>query len=142
MSAYVVEDQVINKIVSYLNTVATFGGHDYKYDIPSLKKAGYDLCEEADCERLAQNMFSLNCFSVNERYGDGQAAEFRPLDFEYRFKSPRPRIEVFKALECWQYQSCEGSAGDTPLYKLMEGVKVMMAVTIVHDLPEYEQAAY
>ena len=141
MSAYVVEDQVINKIVSFLN-VAALGSDGYNYDIRSLKEAGYDLSTEADCERLAFEMFALNCFSVNERYGDGQHKEFRAMDFEYHFKSPRPRIEVYKALECWQYQSCEGRASDTKLYTIMEGVRNAMAATIVHSLKEYDQAEW
>ena len=141
MSAYVVEDQVINKVVAFLNMAAR-GGNSYRYNIPSLGKAGYDLCYEADCERLAQDMFDLNCLSVNERYGEGQAAEFRTLDFEYRFKLPGSRVVMLKAIECWQYQSCEGEAINHPLYKLMEGVKLEMALTIVHDLPEYDQAEW
>jgi len=137
MSAYVVDDSTINKVVSFLNAKAMGydGRHRYKVE-------GYDLRKDEDCEKLANDMFALNIAAVNWRYGEGTAAQFRPLNFVYRFQIPQPIIPTLKALECWSYQCAEGDIPDDSLYKAMERVENAMRRAIVDALPEYKRASW
>jgi hypothetical protein len=137
MSAYVVDDSTINKIVSFLNAKAMGydGRHRYKIE-------GYDLSKEDDCERLANDMFALNVAGVNARYGEGEAAKFRPLNFIYRFQIPQPVIPTLVALECFLYQCAEGDIVNHPLYLALRRLESAMCQAIVHALPEYSRASW
>ena len=142
MSAYVVGDETINTVVSYLNMRAS-GSRDGRHILRPVEELGYDLRDEDDCKKLADDMFNLNCNAVEQRYGEGEAASFRPLNFQYRFHLPRPVYHVLKALECWRYQCCEGNVPETSeLYKAMTDLRSNLCIDIVHDLPQYQQAPW
>jgi len=135
MSAYVVDDATINKVVSFL-ALKQQGSRGF-YPADALE-GYYDLRDEADVSKLAYDMFDLNCIAVDQRYGEGEAAEFRPLDFEYRFVMPPPIIVVYKALNTWLYQCSEGNVPGRKLYQLMDSVSNRLAHEIVRSTPQYE----
>jgi hypothetical protein len=139
MSAYVVEDKTINRIVYYLQFLHP--SSNVRREL--LTVANLDA-EDGD-KLLAGAMFMLNCNAVDQRY-PGHAKSmpdaFRPLDYGY---SPllSTQIQVFKSLRCWLYQCSEGNIPDTSdLYKVMEKVSGHMALEIVSNLPEYEAAEW
>jgi hypothetical protein len=76
VSAHVVDDITINKIVSFL----ALKDREDRYYGPArlVLAAGYDLGTEEGRARLAIRMFALNVRAVNTRYGRGQAKTFRP----------------------------------------------------------------
>lgn len=141
MSAYVVADSTINKVVSLLY-LKTAGSESRYYVWNGLEKLGYNLQTKEGQKQLAQDMFDLNCDAVNQRYGEGQAEEFRPLDFEYCFTLQVNPFSALKALECWRYQCSEGNVPDHPLYKVMLDWERQICRAIVHNLPQYEAAPY
>lgn len=145
MSAFVVEDKTINRIVDWL-----------RLDAMGSRKAtahalnGYNLDIDGDAERLAHDMFNLNVAAVNQRYGPNEAEKFRPLDFKYADGGPTGTFRwgdsaianacrTLKALHCWQYQCCEGDVPETPLFKMFTEVESAIANWIVGTMPEYEQ---
>ncbi len=140
MSAFMVEDKTINRVVSWFRREVATNRHftldwlarEYGVD---LERAGWD-------EKLAQAMFQLNCDGVTERYGKGEAEKFRPLNFTYQPEDYSSLVQVLKSLQCWKYQCSEGDVPETKLYQFFEGVEHHLALKIVMNLPEYEKAKW
>jgi hypothetical protein len=140
MSSYIVDDETINKIVSYLYAKAV--GGDTSIVSLGLVKMGWDLSNNPDhAERLANAMFDLNVAAVNARYGETEAEKFRPLDFQYIF-TPASQIGVIKALGCWMYQCTEGYTPKTKLYKAMTQTYFLLCKDYIQQLDEYEAAPW
>jgi hypothetical protein len=145
MSAFIVEDRTINIVVSFFNKVGMAGHtNDYIWAVQPLVDLGYKLDTDLGCKRLAEEMFTLNCDSVEQRYGEGQAKEFRPLDFHYQFLgSGLNRYQVLKSLRCLLYQCCEGNIPEqNQLYHALEQVSLMICYQIVTRSTEYEAAKW
>lgn len=141
MSAFVVEDGTINRIVSWLNVIGMAGHNNERlYTLAPITKLGYDLSQDEDCKRLANDMFKLNCESINQRYGTGQAEQFRPLDFKYIYSGATANIyQALKSLRCLIYQCCEGDIPESnALFEAMERVSMLMCYHIVTRSKEYE----
>lgn len=138
MSAFVVGDETINRVVSFL---ATDREGDWLRTYIQ-EQLGLDLTTGMGRETLANLMFSLNCDAVNQRYGDEQAKEFRPLDFKYRMQISCSRVQCFKALQCWQYQCSEGDIDQNSLYQVMARIQGQIAEMIVTRLDAYEKLAW
>src|SRR5690349_14710419 len=106
MSAYLVDDITINKIVTYLD-------HELQYDDRAIlgiaQKYGIDLTSDNWQAALAQAMYDLNCQALYQRYGDEQRQRAVP----YRPEVCNQPIAVFKSLQCWLYQCMEGDAPRT-----------------------------
>jgi hypothetical protein len=120
MSAFMVQDQTINRVVTWLsrevatNRSFTFDQLAREYDI--------DLVSDGWEGKLATAMFQLNCDGVHARYGEGEAEQFRPLNFTYKPERYFSLVQVLKSLQCWLYQCCEGDVPHTKLYQFFEGV--------------------
>ena len=84
MSAYIVEDQTINQIVGYLSQLE--GTSSKQWIIRPLTELGFpELRTNLDKQKeLGEEMFKLNCESINQRYGENQAEQFRPLDYAFK----------------------------------------------------------
>ena len=141
MSAFVVGDETINRVVDWLwrDSVGSRKATTYALD-------GYDLNVDGAAERLANDMFNLNVAGVNARYGPNEAEKFRPLDFQF---SPSVKwgdsavanaCRALKALHCWQYQCSEGDIPETPLFKMFDEVDSAICHWIIDTMPEYESA--
>ena len=138
MSAYIVEDATINRIVSFL--ALNRDGDWYRRLIKD--NTGCDLVTPEGQRNLANAMFNLNCKAIDERYGEGQAKEFRDLDFKYRREIP-DRMKAYTSLKCWLYQCTEGSVPDESLlYSTMNQIKGEIADDIVSSLPAYQAAKW
>lgn len=145
MSAFIVEDKTINRVVSWCNVVGMAGHvHKYFYCIKPLIELGYKLDTELGCKRLAEEMFTLNCEGVEERYGEGQAEEFRPLDFNYHFTGSGINIyQLVKSLRCFLYQCCEGDIPElNSLYHALDKVSMEICYHIVTRSDRYEAAEW
>jgi hypothetical protein len=139
MSAFIVEDETINRVVTWLTREVqtnrfTLDWLAREYDV--------DLTSDRWNETLAQAMFQLNCDGVNARYGNGEAEKFRPLNFTYKLEDYHSLVQVLKSLQCWKYQCSEGDVPETKLYQFFEEVEHHLALKIVMDLPAYEKATW
>jgi hypothetical protein len=117
MSAYMVRDETINRVITWLSW--EINRSDW------LKKKVSDELRldttKADWEEiLGLAMFQLNIAGVNERYGGG-AQKFRKLNYRY---SPAhgSQIQVLKSMQCWLYQCMEGEVVKNPLYQFFDSV--------------------
>jgi len=147
MSAFVVQDKTINRVIHALATDYNgyFGYVSRKIGGAVKVPIGYNHIHLIDDEweqKLGQAMFALNCDAVNQRYGPDQAQEFRPLDYKWQ-SEPCTLMQSYKALQCWHYQCSEGNVPDTSeLYKAMEDLCNVMAHHLVSAMPAYETAGW
>jgi len=142
MSAYVVNDSTINRIVTHLdcsrkdrwvkNELADLGFELGQRTIANQNEARDDL------KRLADALFQLNVDAVNYRY-DGGAEQFRPLDFQYQVELAGYWTALAE-LETFLYQCSEGDIPTRPLFIIMQELKYSLWGCIVHDLPAYKAA--
>ena len=135
MSAYIVDDETINKVVSYLYS------RSIEFQHTKLHKMGYDVNVPKSCAELAQKMFDLNVAAVNARYGEDEAEKFRSLNFKYGVV-PASLIEVIQALKAWKYQCTEGDVPDLALYKAMKEIHCLLCIKFVEQSEEYRGAAW
>jgi len=122
MSAFIVKDSTINKVVTFISI-----DRDNWY-------------KHFSKEKLAKDMFFLNCESVDARYKEGAAEEFRKLDFRYLVDINVNPITALKNLSCWLYQCTEGDIDKNPLYLAMQKIEGCIAKNIVRNLREYDMA--
>lgn len=140
MSAYIVEDQTINRIVSHLE-------HDRDAEWMRRKVASVLGMSRFDALALASAMFALNVEAVESRYGDSATygtheGSFRPLDFAYSYESANT-FQVLKSLKCWLYQCSEGDIPErSDLFRVLEQYAGELACGIVADMPAYEAASW
>lgn len=136
MSAFIVEDRTICKIVTWLAW-----GNDVTWYRNRVEDLGYDLSKDLSVEKLAKDMWALNCNAVDARYGNGQADQMGGRTFKFNFAgSGIGKFEVLKAINCWHYQCSEGDdVPNHPLYKVMETISNSLAQQIVSRMPEYDR---
>ena len=137
MSAFIVEDKTINKVVTKLAY-----DRDGDWLKRRVKDAGYDLETLEGKTKLGWDMFKLNIRAVNMRYEDKPADQFRPLNYHFVLEGNYPKISVLKSLKCFLYQCSEGDCDKSPLYALLEEVGHSWADDIVRTLPEYDKAVW
>lgn len=144
MSAYIVEDETINKVLAFLRNEGARNGSELLYGSAgrALAEVGCDIENGNALDRLGQDMFDLNVYAVEERYGKGEAKEFRPLDFKPRGLMPPTLMQALKALQCWLYQCSESDADARPLYRAMHKLETTIARAIIANLPEYHRAEW
>lgn len=139
MSAYIVEDETINRIAGYLAMCA----EDKKLWITHhLDGLGYDLVNPLHRKRLAEEMFTLNCQSIEGRYGEGAAEDMssgHAFVYCYEFDGSS-RTQVLKSLACFLYQACEGDCEKSPLFQALSNIKGVLAYDILTDMPIYDKA--
>lgn len=134
MSAYIVDDATINRVVGFL--AKTDSRREIARDLDC------DLATREGRAKLAEAMFALNIQAIEARYGEGQATDFRALDFAYRAERTSA-IQAYKSLRCWLYQCSEGEISETSLlYAVMERASDGLAHEIVAELPAYQDAAW
>jgi hypothetical protein len=133
MSAFLVEDNTINRILTALNRDIKESG----YLIEEIESATGIDCRHADwIDLLGYDMLLLNRKALNARYDE------QSTTFVYKYRVVQvTRIQAIKSLQCWLYQCTEGNVPETRLFKLLDDVilKAMMK-GYIYSLPEYDQA--
>lgn len=141
MSAYVVEDTTINTILA---GVTHLSAHE-RWIVDPLKPFGIipgNIPSGPILSDLGAALFALNCLGVNERYGQGEAKEFRRLDYAYAPILPPSPVQLYKAVGCLRYQCTEGEAVTHPLYHALDDLYNNLAHYIVTRTTEYDKAQW
>jgi hypothetical protein len=138
MSAFIVEDRTIARIVNWL--VREVGNNPESYKLKEkLSKLGYDLTSDSQAEKLAKDMLELNMSAVNQRYHEENPVP----SFSYVPGVPTSLIQTLKSLNCWIYQCTEGDVPKQSSYKFFaDDVQRYLLRAIVYDLPEYDRAEW
>lgn len=146
MSAFVVEDKTINRVIGWLNNAEQEHG---KFPLILILKAA-EICPanpslpaipEDWRERLGVSMFTMNTDAVRARYADADESHMIPSSYEWSWELPTD-IQALKSLQCWVYQCSEGNVPDRPLYGAFRELERIIACAIVNRLPAYEMAAW
>jgi len=136
MSAFLVENETIDRIVTKLRVMADRD----EYLPKALFEIGYNLKTVEDVHRLGKDMFELNCKALDARYNDKREMFG---DYKYKFNGCNTKVSVMKAIDCWLYQCCEGDIPETSLlYNTMKHISRELAHDIVMDSAEYDQAKW
>src|SRR6266508_1323315 len=139
MSAFMVKDETINRVVYWLS---------YEVAKSQWLKEKMENALKIDTttynweETLGRAMFQLNIDAVCDRYGNKKAETFQELHYRY---APvfGTKIQVLKSLQCWLYQCLEGEVVKKPLYQFLDSVIVRYVMaSIIRDLPEYNHAKW
>jgi hypothetical protein len=125
MSAYIVGDQTINRIVSHLKR---------NRDLEWLRTEFCEAAHATSDAEIGAALFKLNCQAVEARYGVGEAAEFRDLDYQFRME-PASARQVYDEIKTLDYQCSEGNVPETALFKLLMQLKASVADAIITEAP-------
>lgn len=129
MSAFIVSDNHINAIVSWM------ARPENNY--------GRTMLTE-DCQQVGRVLMEENCKSVGHRYGHHacMAKECADSVESYRFKqdkAKRSAVEIIKACQCLEYQSCEHDGwSDSQAKRILDEVQS----TAISKLPGYDAASW
>jgi len=133
MSAYIVENETINRIIAYLSLEYAKGNYLKRI----LDMAGLDLPREF--EKLGQTMLTLNTMAVNYRYDENR----EPPVFRLKRIVPPEPIQALKSLQCFLYQCSEGEQFEnSKLFRILEKAMRWIMKEIVTSLPAYEKAIW
>ena len=139
MSAFMVADETINRVITWLSWEKT-RSQWFKKKVEDAVQI--DTSKHYWEEGLGKAMFQLNIYGVNDRYGEGEAKTFRALNYRYA-PSYGSKIQVLKSLQCWLYQCMEGEVVKKPLYQFFDTfIKPHLMSSIISDLPEYKRAEW
>lgn len=141
MPAFIVSDETINKVVSYLYSEANSPVEWLEYSALKLQEIeGLYPDTPENAERLGNKLFDMNAAALDSRYGEGEAEKARPLGFSFQLNFPGSQIAAIKALESWLYQCLQGHIIYTRLYQAMKEVRNELCIDSVHQTEEYEEA--
>ena len=135
MSAFLVAEKTINRILSYLNRELRRSAWLHAKFATDL---GVDFAGDWQTA-LGQKMRDLNQLALGYRYGDPQQ------ELLYQFSSVScPAVQAYKSLQCWLYQCCEGDIPKaSKLYRFFDTVVAgHIADSIITKTPEYDQAEW
>ena len=138
MSAFQVNEACLYDVINLVSKCGSYG--EYYKELPDLIK----LAKEKPAG-LFDKLVKLNRFSLVERYGKNNGLEFKvKFDNQGLIKSVMKsnQYQQLKSLECFLYQSCEGEAEKTDLFKYLESLKNQFMSNIIDKLPEYKQASW
>jgi len=141
MSAFVVSNEHINKIVNWIDFQSMHGRDEYGFTLKAFEKfiSSTTAKRALACHRLGRAMIALNAASVQVRYNDSvESSKACIEDYQYSPEMPAQPIAVFKTLECFLYQSCEGNCDKSPLYAALENLKNRIACVIVENISTYK----
>lgn len=139
MSAFMVADETINRVITWLSWEITKSQWFKKKVEDALQ---IDTTKSGWQQELGKAMFELNIAGVNDRYGDNEAKKFRALNYRYA-PAHGSQIQVLKSLQCWLYQCMEGEVVKKPLYKFFDTfIEPHLMSSIISDLPEYKHAEW
>ena len=141
MSAYIVQDATINRILGAGRTAAERGSSPGMPRMPRALEPPPD--DRAAWAELGARMHALNVRAVQVRYGDDAAVMGMDNDgYVYIPQCPGEGVATSKALACFLYQCCEGNVPADPLFEALSAWQATLDHAIVCGLPEWERAPW
>jgi hypothetical protein len=132
MSAFVVSEVHINSLLSWANLNRVYPIHSQEPGRPLT----LDFSVTDDLSEMAQTLMDENTKAVNIRYHEHET----PLDIFFVFVNARiSPVQVLKACNCYDYQSCED-----PAYEQTLAAQIIQHIRMaaIHKLPGYDAAAW
>ena len=146
MSAFIVDEKCLNNIINFLTYEQFWKDKTYGECSKLLKKRGYDLAKDNDCERLLQDMLNLNIQAWEIRYPD-KVIYSEDCSFKHS-SNPiwdiHPGIyQALKSIHCGSYQCMEGEPMESSmLYITFRKIINIINASIVKQMPQYQKAVW
>lgn len=142
MSAFVVSDSTVNRLVTFLERLP----HQSQGPLCHLRGAFNVTPDKRGHEfawaRLARRMASMNIRAVVSRY-EGRARDMIGDKFEFGWESCRNPWQVLKSFDCFLYQCSEGDIPDkSELFKRLDKVREDLALLLATSTPQYNAAKW
>lgn len=142
MSAFVVDDETIHKIVSGIEHSLLWSHAEYPQGPDGIELPPQEGEQWEALKRLGARLRSMNESAVMHRYREKDRTNLPgPCPYQpYKhaaFGRPDPVLLV-KALQCYLYQCAEGDVPEKLLYKLLREWEGSICRFIVHQLPAYD----
>ena len=138
MSAYVVENKTINRIVTGLRDAAhRTSGPLIHLKVP-FSFTGDEQNHREQAAELARRMRELNEAAVRTRYPKHNARKLitgEPLVFTWTMCNP---WQLLRSLDCFLYQCGEGTVPETELYQKLDKVRVDLAGVLARRTDQYQ----
>ena len=143
MSAYVVDPETINRILTKLKDETTDG---YIHNL--IKDLEFDISSNDLLSDLGLAMYNTNANAVGQRYNESEFENLpgsitengKLVPYEFKLKYCPNSLQPLKSLHCWIYQCSEGNVSDTKIYKAFEEIAAMWAKRAVDSMPGYQAA--
>ena len=149
MSAYVLNNNTINRIVAGIESAMQNGSYSPNRPPPDLP--AYIACN-FNPSKFGRKLYEMNVKAVNARYPDTVNnpdampglvdANGRHVSYKYAPAMPPTKYQFYKDLETYLYQCTEGDVPSRELYKAVESYKNRLACWIVSNSQEYYQTRW
>ena len=136
MSAFIVSEDNLYRVINSITKI-----EQYTKPLKEIKELAI-----SNPGGLFKKLKSLNRYSISQRYEkevfeDKMTYPFNLSKYNEAVLNSN-KYQNLKSLTCFLYQSCEGQAEQTPLYKLLNKISSDIAYDIVSDLEEYKIAKW
>lgn len=147
MSAYVVDDHLIDFILTFIESdrqasvlIQSAGDRVYMQD--DIKGHWHGVTKWHRLSQLGQLLIDENYRSVNYRYDDSEAPHrytFRRHQKAFAARVDRVALQVLRALSCYDYQACE-----SPDYRATDASGVIDSIRAhaISKLSGYEETEW
>jgi len=136
MSAFIVDDETINRIVDFVNQMEP-------WDLGNVGLEPFDHDVEI-MTAFGKRLYAMNCDAVRQRYEHHDDATFLemfgPIGYQWATVTT-DTMAAYKSLSCLIYQCTEGDVDESQDYAMLIKLRGMWADAIVCDLPAYDAAA-
>ncbi len=136
MSCFINSDNAINGV---FQTVSKLYYKDFSISFNRKYPYLYSLMD--DRQKVLNKLYVLNCFSFRENYKKRHKFDIKhkPIVNSVLLKNLAQEI---KNLQCYLYQSCEGRARKTQLYKELEKIENSLIRDFLYQSKDYENAEW
>lgn len=119
MSAFIVSDKTLSRILTFLGNWDFEGNSKLKKDFWALvKNAEDDETNEQILNSIGVILNNLNCTAVSQRYSEEKCKS------DYFYTPEKCDIkQAYMHLCCLTYQCCEGNTPNTKIYKFLERIE-------------------
>ena len=139
MSAYQVDTECLGRVLKAISKAGAYGPR-YK-QIQKLKDQ-----YNKNAGKVFDQLLDLNRFSLAERYPDDSHELHHDVNKDkavwYSKQLGHSDAQLYKSLQCFSYQSCEGKASNKNLYKTIDAIKDVYAHDLASKHPLYEDAKW
>lgn len=134
MSCHIVGDKIINRVIGRF-----LDERNSSYVWRQLTELGFSTMEP---EKLGQAMYDLNFKSCTGRYDEEMPQSMagdEPYKYGYEFSG---KMQAFKSLHYYLYQSCEGECDRDPLYIALDKYFHQLAIELIEETDGYKSAEW
>lgn len=153
MSCYIVEDETINRIVSFC-----FWEHEDRikhtikqvFEDIGINLWGFHNDKETDnaMRIFGEKLLAMNVMSYYARYShqedtkDDIAEAIKEYKFEDLPLSEREHCQVLMSIQCFLYQCSEGDVDETPLFLGLRKIEESIKSHLISQMPKYQKAKW